>query len=72
MGQVVSVICRCMASVHSQGLRLCLGAIRTFVERLYVDVHESSLDARRSKLSLQYVSKIKSLLTHATHDAVFN
>ena len=59
-------------TVHSQGLRLCLGAFRTFVERLYVDAHESSLDARRSKLSLQYVSKIKSPLTHATHDAVFN
>ena len=59
--------------VHNQGLRLCLGAFRTTpVESLYVDVHEPCLGARRAMLSLQYASKIKSLLKHPTHDAVFD
>ena len=41
--------------IHNQGL----GAFRTSpVERLYVDAHEPSLDARRAKLSLQYATKI--------------
>ena len=39
--------------IHNQGLRLCLGAFRTStVESLYVDAHEPSLGARRTKLSL--------------------
>ena len=51
--------------VHNQGLRLCFGAFRTSsVESLYIDAHESSLGARHAKLSLQYVSKIKSLPKH--------
>ena len=45
--------------VHNQGLRLCLGAVRTSVESLYVNAHGPSLGARRAKLSLQYASKIK-------------
>ena len=47
--------------IHNQGLRLCLGAFRTYVESLYVDAHEPSLGARRARLSLQYATKIKSL-----------
>ena len=59
--------------VHNQGLRLCLGAFRSSpVESLHVDAHEPCLGARRTKLSLQYVSKIKSLPKHPTHDAVFD
>ena len=51
--------------VHNQGLRLCFGAFRTSsVESLYIDAHKSSLGARHAKLSLQYVSKIKSLPKH--------
>ena len=59
--------------VHNQGLRLCLGALRTSpVESLYVDVHEPCLCARHAKLYLQYASKIRSLPKHPTHDAVFD
>ena len=54
--------------VHNQGLRLCLGAFRTFVESLYVDEHEPNLGARCAKLSLHYASKIKSLPKHAVFD----
>ena len=39
---------------------------------MYIDAHESSLDARRTKLSLLCASKIKSLPKHPTHDAVFD
>ena len=59
--------------VHNQGLRLCLGAFGPSpVDSLYVDAHEPCLCARHAKLSLQYVSKIKSLPKHPTHDAVFD
>ena len=59
--------------IHKQGLRLCLGAFRTSpVESLYVDAHEPGLGARRAKLSLQYVTKIKSLPNHPAHNAVFD
>ena len=59
--------------IHNQGLRLCLGAFRTFlVVSLYVDAHEPCLGARCAKLSPQYASKIKSLPKHPTHDAVFD
>ena len=50
--------------VHSQGLRLCLGAFRTYVESFYVDAHKPSLGATRAKLSLQYVPKVNSLPKH--------
>ena len=59
--------------IHNQGLRLCLGAFRTSpVESLYVDALKPCLGARRAKLSLQYASKIKSLLKHAVHNVVFD
>ena len=55
--------------VHSQGLRLCLGAFRTsHVESKYA--HKPSLGARCAKLYLQYASKIKTLYKLPTHDAV--
>ena len=55
------------------GLRLCIGAFRTSpVESLYVDAHEPSLGARRTKLSLQYATKIKSLPNHPAHHTVFD
>ena len=57
--------------IHNQGLRLCLGAFRTYpVESLYVDAKEPSVGARRAKFSLQYASKIKSLSKHSTYNAV--
>ena len=59
--------------VHNQGLRICLGAFRTSaVESLYVNAHETSLDARHAKLSLQYASKIMSLPKHPEHGALFD
>ena len=59
--------------IHNQGLRLCLGAFRTHVESLYVDAYEpQSFGDRRSKLSRQYASKIKSLPRRPTHDVVFD
>ena len=58
--------------IHNQGLRLCLGTFRTSPrESLYVDAHEPCLGARRTNLSLQYASKIKSLPKHPAHNAVF-
>ena len=39
---------------------------------MYVDAHEACLDARGSKQSMQYSSKIKSLSKHPTPDAVFD
>ena len=35
---------------------------------MYVDVHETSLGARRAKLYLQYATKIKSLPNHPAHE----
>ena len=59
--------------IHNQGLKFCLGPFRTSsVDSLYVDAHESSLDARRAKMSLQYAIKIKSLLIHPAHNAMFD
>ena len=68
----VRFTCRCWI-LYNQGLKLCFGAFRTsLVESLYVDAHEPSLGARRTKLCLQYASKIKSLPKHPAHDAVFD
>ena len=48
-------------TVHHQGLRLALGAFRTSqVESLYVEASELPLEQRRIKLSLQYITKLKS------------
>ena len=42
-------------SIHNEGLRLVLGAFRTFpINSLYVEADEPSLSYRRQKLSLQY------------------
>ena len=58
--------------VHNQGLRLCLGAFRTFpIESLYDNAHEPCM-ARCAKLPLKYASKIKSLPKHPIHDVVFD
>ena len=40
--------------------------------KIYVAAHEPGLGARRAKLSLQCVSKIKSLPKHLKHDAMFD
>ena len=59
-------------TVHHQGLRLALGAFRTSpVESLYVEAGELPLEHRRIKLSLQYVTKLKSTPSNPAFNCVF-
>ena len=59
--------------VHNQGLRLALGAFRTSpAESLYVEANEPSLSQRRDKLSLQYITKLKSNPTNPAYSVVFD
>ena len=59
--------------VHNQGLRLALGAFRTSpAESLYVEANEPSLSQRRDKLSLQYITKLKSNPSNPAYNVVFN
>ena len=59
-------------AVHHQGLRLALGAFRTSpVESLYVEANEPSLYLRREKLTLQFVSKVKSNPKNPAYDTIF-
>jgi len=52
---------RMLDPIHNQGLRLCLGAFRTSPqESLYVEANEPSLYFRRSKLSMDYATKLQS------------
>ena len=60
-------------TVHHQGLRLALGAFRTSpVESLYVEASELPLEQRRIKLSLQYITKLKSTPSNPAYECVFN
>ena len=60
-------------TVHHQGLRLALGAFRTSpVESLYVEASELPLEQRRIKLSLQYITKLKSTPSNPAYNCVFN
>ena len=60
-------------TIHHQGLRLCLGAFRTSpVESLYVEANEPSLEDRRIKLALQYITKLKSNPSNPAHNCVFH
>ena len=59
-------------TVHYQGLRLALGDFRTSpVESLYVEAGEPPLEHRRIKLSLQYVTKLKSTPSNPALNCVF-
>ena len=59
-------------TIHHQGLRLALGAFRTSpIESLYVEAGELPLEHRRIKLSLQYVTKLKSTPSNPAFDCVF-
>ena len=59
-------------TIHHQGLRLALGAFRTSpVESLYVEAGELPLEQRRVKLSLQYVTKLKSTPSNPAFNCVF-
>ena len=59
-------------TIHHQGLRLALGAFRTSpIESLYVKAGELPLEQRRVKLSLQYVTKLKSTPSNPAFNCVF-
>ena len=59
-------------TLHHQGLRLALGAFRTSpVDSLYVEAGELPLEHRRIKLSLQYVTKLKSTPSNPAFNRVF-
>ena len=59
-------------TVHHQGLRLALGDFRTSpIPSLYVEADEPSLSERRVKLSLQYITKLKSNPTNPAYECVF-
>ena len=59
-------------TVHHQGLRLALGAFRTSpVDSFYVEAGELPLEHRRIKLSLQYVTKLKSTPSNPAFNCVF-
>ena len=59
-------------TIHYQGLRLALGAFRTSpVESLYVEAGELPLEERRIKLSLQYITKLKSTPSNPAYKCVF-
>ena len=59
-------------TIHHQGLRLALGAFRTSpVESLYVEAGELPLEQRRIKLSLQYITKLKSTPSNPAYECIF-
>ena len=58
--------------IHNQGLRLALGAFRTFpVASLYVEADEPSLYSRRQKLSLQYAIRLAANPSNPAHEVTF-
>ena len=58
--------------LHNQGLRLALGAFRTFpVASLYVEADESSLYSQREKLSLQYAIRLAANPSNPAHEVTF-
>jgi ribonuclease HI len=60
-------------TIHHQGLRLALGAFRTSpVSSLYVEADEPSLSERQIKLSLQYITKLKSNPSNPAYNCVFH
>ena len=60
-------------TIHHQGLRPALGALRTSpVESLYAESNEPSLYTRREKLSLQYTTKLAANPKNPAHNCVFN
>ena len=64
---------KCLDTIHHQGLRLALGALRTSpVESLYAESNEPSLYIRREKLSLQYTTKLAANPRNPAHNCVFN
>ena len=64
---------KCLDTIHHQGLRLALGAFRTFpIESLYAESNEPSLYVRREKSCLQYTAKLAATPQNPTYYCVFN
>ena len=58
--------------IHHQGLRLCLGAMRTSpVPSLYAEAGEPSLELRRLRLSVNYGIKLRAMPENPAYKAVF-
>ena len=58
--------------VQNGALRLCLGASRTSpIPSLQLEANEPPLNLRRDKLTLQYVTKLKSVVNNPAHNCVF-
>ena len=64
--------CRCQILYITGILGFVLEHLGLPVESLYIDAHKPNLSARCAKLSVQCVSKIKSLYKHSTPNAVFD
>ena len=59
-GSAATSFLKALDAVHHQGIRLCLGALRTSpTDSLYVEANEPPLELRRLKLTLQYIVKLK-------------
>lgn len=59
--------------VVNQALRLCLGAYRTSPEAsLHVEAGELPILLRRTKLALQYTTKLASNRSHPAYDTIFH
>ena len=66
-------ISKMLDSVHHQGLRLALGAFRKSpVESLLVEANEPSLESRREKLALNYISKVKANPENPANDVILH
>ena len=60
-GMVRKFYLKILDPIHYTGLRLALGAFKTFpIESLYIKAHKTPLKLRHEKLALQYYLKPKS------------
>ena len=72
-GSASKSVLQMLNTVHHQGLRIALGAFRTSpVKSLYAEAKEPSLESRRTKLTLNYVLKLKSCPDNPAYNCVFH
>ena len=59
--------------IQNQGLRICLGAFRTFpMQSLHIEANEPPLYLRFDKLCIQYALKLRSNPDNPVYNVVFN
>ena len=64
---------KALVAIHHQGIRLCLGALRTSpVDSLYVEANEPPLDLPILKLNKQYIVNLKANIDNPAIDCVLN